>query len=398
MSKTKNKIVVQSLSLFLLFLSYASLTMPLVHATTYTYSLHGMYDEDFGGGIFLGPFSPVSVTAYYKSIPASVVFIVNGTYLYNTTELPEYFQYDLGNGVIRQYWLSVNETGGNLYVFNCTTIQTINVYIRYLGSSATGDLLTVKRNVNGYTQAVEKRPVDSNGYVSFELKPNTIYSMSLSNGQTYTFNQVSTWQTPITLLVNPLNFPSNIVEQYKYVRMYAYRASTSVLVNYLDLTNHTLLSTWVLKLSNGTIIFTSTNHTGLSVWQDNLTGLNPSTAYYLQATILTSIFGTTTYSQILVQALGTSSPFGLGFLGNWHFTVAGVVFNVDSAQLIPALFTLFIFCCFSVLNAYIGLFFAICAEAVEMWNGWFTVPTGVIVGAFAIFVLVAIAYAKRRSG
>jgi uncharacterized membrane protein (DUF485 family) len=122
-------------------------------------------------------------------------------------------------------------------------------------------------------------------------------------------------------------------------------------------------------------------------------------SYQLSATVTQSRFGVQSWAQYIAPVgASLNSPFSLAWLGSWSFNVAGTTVTVDSSQIIPALIVLFVFCCFSVLNAYVGAFLATCSAAILTMIGWLAVPTAAVTAAFVLCFMLGIVYSKRRGG
>jgi cytochrome c biogenesis protein CcdA len=83
----------------------------------------------------------------------------------------------------------------------------------------------------------------------------------------------------------------------------------------------------------------------------------------------------------------STAPFSLDWLGTWPIT---------SSAVIPAFLIIFVFGCFSVLNAYMGAFFGVVTAGLVTYWGWVAIPTGYLVVAMGLAIVTGITVAKRR--
>ena len=352
------------------------------------YTFYGLNDEDSG----IHTNETVYVTAYYN-IPNTYPerFLVNGSYGYNTTVAPMYFSYNLSSNGVREYWLSNGETNVfnySLYVFNASSLTNVAITFRDLtGSLNSYDMCSVQRYVNGSLMTMDKRKVDVTDQVVFNVKPYTLYNVKISDGATYTFGDVNMLSTTIELVLKGIEFPQSVILANQYIRFWGYRDNNTITVNYEDTQNTTTSVYFKINYANGTTVYSAT-HTGESQFQDSWTDAIANVTYYLTGTIVTS-YGTMTASQIFSGSLGGLSPWSLEFLGTFPS-------GIDSSQIIPAIFILFTFGIFSVLNAYLGAFLGTVVYAFFAFMGWMNVNAGIIVAAFAFSIILGITFAKRR--
>lgn len=370
----------------------------------YLYTFNGVYDENIGTGTLFGA---SNITAYFNDGTSPLTFKVNGTRMYAASTKPQYFYYDIweysntsDTALHREYWLGADEDSGNYTIYgNQQGLENIVFTIRALGGAGLGSYVTVQRNIDGTLRTVEKRPVDSTGTVVMSLQAYTLYSVSIEGTEpntSITFGNINTYTTPIILTVSALSFPSTTLQQYKYLRIWASRpTSTEIMVNYADTNLQTVSVYYEISDANGTVHYNFT-HTGENSFSDIWTSALANTTYYLDATVVQSVFGTTTFKQILAKDGTTNSPIDLSFLGTWEFSIYGVTVSLDSTQIFWALVVLIIFGSFSVLNAYMGVFAGVAAAAIFVGLGWLDIPAGTVALAFAFTVAIAIAVYKRR--
>lgn len=371
--------------------------LPTAKATTYTYNFYGLINEDNTANL-----GTVNVTAIFPASVGSAVppetFLVNGFYVYNTTVKPLYFSYDLsdyyGYNITRQYWLNNDEITGTYSVFATPFgLTPVAFNIRALGGVSYGAFLVASatHSVGDYI-VIEKRPIDEAGNVVLFLEPYTVYSLSIEDGisTTYTFGNINTVTTPITLTISALTFPSSVLQQYKYLRLWASRpSSTEITVSYQDTNLQTISVVYTINYANGSTAYTAT-HTSENSFSDTWTSADSNVTYYVAATVIQSVFGTSTFAQVLPRSGTSTSPIDLSFLGpSWP---------VDPTQIFWALIVFIVFGCFSVLNAYIGAFAGVATAVIFTWLGWLVIPAGAVVAAFTLVFLVGIVYWKRRGG
>jgi hypothetical protein len=401
--------------------------------TSYTYTFYGLYDENSGHLLYnllygnllssWGYYEGVYVTAYFNNGANPVTFAVNNSATQSTIETfntqPLYFYYGLWHyyydfalyqhnanittqtpnlsdytNIYREYYLGTTETSGTYYIYASSTVQLSNYEfsIRALGGVSIGNLMTASRIIGGATQIVEQFPIDSLNNVVFALEPNTVYSLTLSgNGVTaYSFGNVVTSTSPIVLTVSALSFPSNVIYQYPYVTIYASRPdSTDILVSYQDLKNQTLSVSYTITDQLGNLVY-SASHGAIYGWADDWSGTQANITYYLSATTTGSVFGVSTYSQILAASNAQTTPISLSIFGDW-----GTIGISNPDQIIWLLIALAVFLCFSALNAYLGGFAGVCVAAFFAWEGWLHIPEATIVTAFCLIFMAILAAWKR---
>jgi len=285
----------------------ASYNSPVVWATildpyNYSYTFRGVYDENTNS--ILGS---CNVTANFADGTPPQSFIVNNTYIFHPNTQPSYFEYNIQSyanttdpTITRQYWLKPDETSGNYNIFGDQTgLVHIIFQIRALGGVGLSSLLEVQRLINGTYQTVEQRQVDVNGIATMSLQPYTIYRVIAWSGSTSTtFGNINTYTTAITLTLSALSFPSDILLQYKYLRIWASRPSpTEIQISYEDTNSQTISVAYQIAFANGTVAYNAT-HTGENSFIDNWAGADSNTTYYLTANTTQITFGTSTFAQI----------------------------------------------------------------------------------------------------
>lgn len=365
----------------------------VISPAPYYYIFNGVYDENTAAYI-----GECNVTAYFDDGTEPDTFTVNSTsYYYYPKTQPLYFDYIIypyanttDTTINRQYWLEPDETSGSYTIFgNELGLVHIVFQIRALGGVGLSSYLEVQRIINGTYQTVEKRQVDANGIATMSLQPYTVYRLiAISDSSSYTFGNINTYTTAITLTLSALSFPNDVLMQYKYLRIWASRpTSTEIQVSYEDTNLQTVSVSYQIAFANGTVAYSAT-HTGENSFIDVWSAADPDTTYYLTANVSQSTFGYSTFAQVLLRDGASTSPIDLSFLGDWP---------IDATQLFWAFIVFIVFGVGSVLNAYIGGFAGVATAAVLVWLGWLQVPAGGVVAAFCVVCMVGIVYWKRRS-
>jgi hypothetical protein len=353
-------------------------------AANLNYTFNGLNDEITGQ--YTGK---VTVTANYLN-RTSETFTVNGSYTYQTSAVPLYFSYALSNNITREYWLQPDETGGTYNIFdNTVDLSTIVFQIRALGGVGLSSYLSVQRLVNGSYQVIEQRKVDANGIATMYLQAYTIYRViAISENTSVTFGNINTYTSAITLTLSALSFPSDVLMQYKHLRIWASRpSSTEIQICYEDTNLQTVSVSYQIAYANGTVAY-SAIHTGENSFIDVWSAADSNTTYYLTANVSQSTFGYSTFAQVLLRDGASTSPIDLSFLGDWP---------IDPTQIFWAFIVFIMFGVGSVLNAYIGGFAGVATAAILVWLGWLVIPLGAIVAAFCVVCMVGIVHWKRRS-
>jgi hypothetical protein len=191
------------------------------------------------------------------------------------------------------------------------------------------------------------------------------------------------------LYLKGVDFPKETLLMYKYVTLYATRdyATNSIIFVYND-----------TKLLTNTVTVTFTDLDGnvayTNVFHDNSLNLNWTaaynyTSYQLTVTVDHEDYGLFDWKQFMPNTNGESAAmFDLSFLGDWSF---------DLTYLFPAILILFAAGCFSALNAEVGAVVMVIVAVILSWMGWIPIPVGSLVAGFALAILMALVYNKRRS-
>jgi len=348
----------------------------------YEYVFYGLYDEESGDWLTTG----VNVTTHFLEGTPPKTFEVNGTLTYGFYDKPVYFRFDLTNA--REYWVSGTENTASIYIFNAsTTIYTIE-FIDLTNQLDEYSYVSAKRQVNGTLHTIEKRKANKDDKVVMSLIQYAQYSIYIRDGVSYDYGQVVfTTDTTVQLTLTGLEFPSTIVEGYKYVRCWAYRDYSSpntTKVNYQDLQEYTTNVTITYYFINDTQAYAtwSASDTFISTW----TGADENTTYYVVVNMERST-GTMTYRQVLPRSF-SSNPWGIDFLWN------SAPFNTNI--LIPAFIIVCVAGVFSALNARIGALatVAMTITLVAVWG--LSISEEAIMLAIILVIAMGLFYGMRR--
>lgn len=361
----------------------SSYTVRFEFFNIYRYTLHGLYDED-SGLLKDANERAVNVTVNFIG-DTTFTFELNGTYPRSFVTIPTYFEFDLSNN--REYWVSPTENTATIYVFEAsTTVYTIS-FLDLAGALDDYPFVEAQRYINGSLMTVEKRKADLEDKVTMALKNGQKYNLIIKDGSTYTFGDLLiTSDTTVQLTLKGIEFPSNIVLGYKYVRMWINRHSnlTSVSFLYQDtLTLTTSVSLYVYFM-NSTLAYNATetaqtfNHTWASA--------NYNVSYYARMVTSHTQFGNLEWRATLPRGF-SASPWGLDFLGS---------LDIATSQLIPAFLILASFAVFSRLSVPVGAFIGVGVAILLTWIGWINIPAPALVTALALAILLGYAYARRR--
>ena len=347
----------------------------------YQYSFHGLYDES---GTFLT--SGVTVSAVYTGEVEQEDFNVNGTYAYNTTLVPLYFHFELGT-YDREYWLSPYETSADIYVFNDTLTTYTVSFLDLSGALKAHPFVSAKRYIDGFLRVVEKRRVDVENKLVFNLVKDCKYTVDIGNGINYVygdllFNSVS----EVTLTLKGFEFPSDLVLAYQYNRIYGYRDNDTITTIYED-TKELLADVRIdITFENGTSV------AGFPYWINDtyafsypLAGLEHNETYVEHVTIYHELYGTLRYNQIYARGWSVQ-PFLIPF---------GSIPNMNMANVIPMIIIIGCTLAFSQINAPTGAFIGTSMATVMTWWGWIEISWGLLVAAIVFTIFFAITYARR---
>jgi hypothetical protein len=349
----------------------------------YSYTFSGLLSEVDGS--YLGA---VNVTAYFTDEDFTPeTFEVDESTLYSSMAIPQYFIVSTTN---REYWVSDGETGTTIKLYNETFTTYTILFSDFAGALNDHPFVKAKHYINGILETVEKRKVDAEDKVQFLLREGEKYTITVEDGASYSYGDILfTTTTTISLTLKGIDFPQDILLSYQYVRIYGTRTfatpNGTIVVNYVDTLGKTNNVVITIMYNNGTVAYTTTV-SGSSTFSDTWSSAMNNTDYRLSCTITHDQFGVMGWKQYLPRTF-SEAPFPLAWLGTWGF---------DSSQLIPALLIVFVFGCFSVLNAYIGAFFGTVTATILAYIGWISIPSTMIVTAFAFCVLLGITVAKRR--
>ncbi len=381
-----NKLKIAALLVVLSALSLI-ITTRNAKATTYGYTFLGPVDENTGF-----PVDPVTVTARFNgSIPEVFVATSPSTYYTPACGLkPTYFEFDLGY-CRRQYWLSPNETTAVIVILNQSSLVPVTIQFQDLtGVLQPFDRCEVYRSVQGVAVVVEKQIVDATKKCVFQLELGAVYDVQLNNSGVYDYGNIVITSSLITLVVRPIDFPSDIVLAYQYVRVYGTRdfntPTGSITIDYLDTLNLTNTFTYTILLDNGTVILPSVTFANMSTLVSTWAGAANDTGYTVRATINHTQFSVMTWNHYFPREF-SSPPFSLDWMGTWP---------ISSSAVIPAFLILFAFGSFSVLNAYVGAFFGMVTASLLSYWGWIAIPSQMLVLGWFLAVMVGIAANKRR--
>jgi hypothetical protein len=352
------------------------------------YTLQGLFDESTG---LLKPPSEraVNVTIYFADGTSSTTFTVNGTYTYNFSTTPLYFHFNLGDAA-REYWPSPNEYGTTIYIFDEALTTYTVAFLDLANILQTYPYVEAKRYINGSLMTVEKRKVDLQKKVVFNLKQSVCYTIMISGKDvSYTFGDLTfTDITYITLTLKAVDFPKPTLFSYKYVRVYGERAlgtpNGTITLTYQDLLNITNNVLLQINYKNGTNVYNITQYSNsfIYTWSSALN----DTDYAVVLTINHQQYGVYTWKQYFPRSFSTM-PWGMDWFGNLPF---------NTAFLLPAFLIIFAGACFSVVNAYMGAFMMVIMAIIESYLGWLPISGSILATAFTFTIIMALIYAKKR--
>jgi hypothetical protein len=365
-------------------------------------TIQAVYSEYSGLFSFYGPFNEltgerlnenVTVTAHYAKgtgLP-DYSFTLNGTWVYPPDYAVQYFEYLFSDGSTRQYWVDPSEVITSMYVFkgNGTKGYVIN-FLDYTGVLRTYPFVTAKAYVNGSLFTVEKRVADEQGSISMNLVEGEKYQLTVGN-QDHNFVYGDLLMTPdvgVQLYLKGVDFPKETLLMYKYVTLYATRdfASNSILFVYNDTKLMTNSVSVTFTDLDGNIAYS--NVFSANSLQFNWTGALNYTSYQLTVNVDHEDYGLFDWKQFLPNVNGESAAmFDFSFLGDWSFNLT---------YLFPAILILFAAGCFSALNAEVGAIVMVIVSIILTWMGWIPIPAGSLVAGFALAILMALVYNKRR--
>jgi hypothetical protein len=402
---------------FLMVLSVATPFIQPAKAVTYSYTFNGPYNEVTGGLSFEPDTNATSVriTAYTQDgLLPSVHFYLGyspdlntTTYSYDFTYSvglpPLYFSFDVigttNHDFHREYWLSPGENTGtyNIYIPTTATTYTLS-FLDYTNLLETNKYIEAQKYFNGTYQTVERRLVDSQDIVLFDLVNGYKYQIRYGDGLTWTTygDIVPTSVTGIQLVLRGVDFTSLAAKQqlllYQYVHAYAQRdflnPTGAITVSYEDLTSKTT-SVLVTITNNGTTVYsgTFTAQTFSYTWNSAVN----ATSYEVTVAVNHQTFGLFDFKQYLLgEYQKADEPFSLAFLGS--------SMGISTAMLIPALLIIFVAGCFSELTSEVAAILTVIVAIVLTSLGWIDIGQGAIISTLALAVMSGIVAMKRRQG
>ena len=363
----------------------------------YNYVFYGLYDENTGL-IKDAAERAVNVTAYWDDGTAADTFEVNGTYYAGFTTTPQYFVFDL-DSADREYWVSEEEGNAstvNIYIFTDSMTEYTITFYDWIDALSTYSWISAGRYINGTYFTMDKRKVDDQKKVV----------MALQNGKTYTLKAESetdspyTWgdltmtsDTTVELAVKGIEFPSDVILTYRYVRAYGYREYSNesyhdITIVYADTKENTnSVNVSIYNSSNiivNTYLYTSTNSFSYT-WTEAAANLS----YYSIVTISHGDYGTLIFRNSYAGAMNMSNPFDFSFLG----TLPG---NASVAELFPSIILIALILLFSPVTSGVGGVIVVVFAAVFTWFGFVTIDVNVLVFAGTLTVIYAILANYKR--
>jgi len=367
----------------LFYLRLAEMTLD-----SYAYSFFGLYDEDTG--LWMDASNrAVNVTAYFTTATTSASFEVNGSYLYTPSLMPLYFHFDLTND--REYWLSTDEISLTIYIFEgSTSVYTIS-FLDLAGVCDDRPFVRAQRYVNGTLRTIEKRRVDVEDKISASLVQGIKYNILIEDESTsYTYGDLLvTSVTLIELTLKGIDFSKETLLTYANVRIYGTRTwglpNGNITITYEDLLEVTNSVDIYINYKNGTNAYNATENADsfIHTWTSALN----NTDYVVICEIDHTRYGEYEWRQYFPRS-HSEAPWGLDFLGD------SLPFN--SNLIIPMLLIIFVAGCFSRINAQVGAFMAVVTAGLLTYMGWIPIPAGALIFAFALAILMAIVYSKRK--
>lgn len=363
-----------------------------IHYTEYSNVLwfYGPYDEETG--LLLNENVTVTVHHSYNAT-ADYSFAVNGSDVYPATLPILYVTYTFSDNSTREYWVDPSETASSFYIFkgNSTNSYVIN-FLDYTGLLDTYPYVTAQAYINGSLFTVEKRRVDEQNSVLMNLIEGELYQISIGNEDyTYVYGDVLCTSTlGIQLTLRGADFPKETLLMYPYLTLYALRDydTNSIYFYYNDSKADTTSVNIVFSDAVGTVVYNQTYVANTITL--NWTSATATTAYQLNVIVTHGEYGTVEWSQYFIGSNGEGTAlFDLSFLGNW---------SINMTYLIPAILILFAAACFSAINAEVGALLSVIVAIILTWIGWIPIPAGFLVAGFALAVLMALLYNKRRTG
>jgi len=350
------------------------------------YSFYGVFNETTG----FPTGTTCNVTAHFIG-NLTDSFLVNGSYTYYPASTPLFFVFELGT-YDREWWVGELETS-TIYIFTEEPNLMLTYTVAFLDFGGVLDdypIVEARRLINGTYHVVDKRQVDEEQKIIFNLMNGQKYQICLRNGASHTFGDLQlTDTTSIQLILKAVDFPKDTLRVYRYVRIYAEREwgipNGNISITYQDTLELTNSVDIYINYRNGTNAYNATEVTDSFV--HTWTSASNTTDYAVVCEIDHARYGVYEWRQWLPQNIGSTPPWGLEFLGNLPF---------DSYVIIPSLIILIVAGVFSQINAEVGAFLAVIMGAFFTLMGWLPIPSGSLITAFCFAVLMALVYSKRR--
>jgi len=355
--------------------------------TKYKCTFHGPFYEN-------GLRAPALNITVTRGLTGDTTYELNGTLTLgfnssNTEYCNVIWSYEL-NGTTFVRYHAIKETG-NIYIF----ISEAPTYVYdiqlqdYIGLTSS-DYLESLIQVNQTEFLVERKPITTNT-LPFALKFGGVYIFRVTTEDygTYVFGVVSPGQTSlIPLVLNPIDFPREILVVYKYVRFDAYREEieTSPYSQIIFKYNDTLGDTLSLKVSllyrNRTVFYTNTYY-----YTDTLQLTMPcdnTTNYIVKAELNHLRLGSWGWSKP-IPIFGTGkSPFDLEIFGD---------LPIPGTSIVALGIILIIAGAFSTVTSELGIFLAALVTCFFVFIKWLPIPPE----STLVFMSLAIIYAVVRS-
>ena len=314
-------IVIIVASLFAVYIPRASATV--------TFTFHGPYEE--GTAVLLD--SNCTLVIHTTTGTNLTYSFKQSSYALSPGVNPQYFEYIYnytGNSYHRYYWLDDAEVtgGGDFYVYFSESLTPIAFsifgYSTLSGNFDGGAYLIVKSAGGIPAYVIEKIPVDSLGDVVAILKANTPYDLTVkADGSTssYTFGNIATVSTAITLRIPPSAFPEESLLQYPYVTFYGYRDFdlNSIVLLYNDTKEETNSLSLSIVDDGGTTVYSysvnATDNVGVT-WPSAV----DSTTYYVNIDVDHALYGDLSWKQTFyAEGASDNAIFSFDFLGDRRF-------------------------------------------------------------------------------
>lgn len=355
----------------------------------YSYTFYGPFSEETGYALE----ENVTVHVYSSEGAAYDSFLLDETYIYNVSTYVEFFQFTFEDNSTREYWMDPSESNiTTIYVFWGETTTYTVTFTDTTGVLNTYPFVTVKRYINGTLYTVEKRKVDSENKIVVNVIPYRTYQLFIGESTAYSFGDLTFGaSTSITLAVKSLMFPEAVIMGYRYVRCYANRdmSSGTVYAYYQDLLEETInVTISIYYQSNSSLVTTSTQY--VNEWSYSTSSLDNETDYFLTMQIYHTTFDYLTYRQVLPRLFTDSNPWDLSIFG-------GDSLPFSLTYIIGIFAIMSVAGAFSAVNTVLGLFSTICTAIIIAYVQWLPIPVDVLVFAFALIVIFAIATLRRHT-